>query len=180
MNRTTKVILSSMLAAGTVFGVGLSTDTPPVKEAHAATAPYYSYTGYAGNHVSFVLNQLFINSLKYDTFRMNGIKIPYTTGKNHVNKYKGTVKKYDQSFSGVNTKKTSAGSVEFKVTSHLSVKQLKEAYGKGLRALPNKHKGTKTYACSPGNKHYGISFTTKNNKVTKITIGTLGVTGEKF
>ena len=50
MNRTTKVILSSMLAAGTVFGVGLSTDTPPVNQAHAATAPYYSFTGYAGNH----------------------------------------------------------------------------------------------------------------------------------
>ena len=60
-----------------------------------------------------------------------------------MNKYKGTVKKYDQSFSGVNTKKTRAGSVEFKVTSHLSVKQLKEAYGKGLRAFTNKQKALK-------------------------------------
>ena len=174
MNRTTKVILSSMLAAGTVFGVGLSTDTPPVNQAHAATAPYYSYTGYAGNHASFVLNQLFINSLKYDTFRMNGIKIPYTTGKNHVNKYKGTVKKYDQSFSGVNTKKTRAGKVDFNVSSYVSVKQLKQAYGKSLRKLPSANNGTKMYAYSPNNKHYGIAFTTKNNKVTHITIGTLG------
>ncbi|HCG75925.1 hypothetical protein WL278_09590 [Staphylococcus caprae] len=174
MNRTTKVIVSSILAAGTVFGIGVSAEMPQVKEAHAAVTPYYTYQGYAGNNASFVLNQQFITSLKYDNFTMNGIKIPYTTGKTSVNKYKGTVKKYDQSFSGVNTKKTRAGKVDFNVSSYVSVKQLKQAYGKSLRKLPSTNNGTKMYAYSPNNKHYGIAFTTKNNKVTHITIGTLG------
>lgn len=95
---------------------------------------------------------------------MNGIKIPYTTGKTSVNKYKGTVKKYDQSFSGVNTKKTRAGKVDFNVSSYVSVKQLKQAYGKSLRKLPSANNGTKMYAYSPNNKHYGIAFTTKTIK----------------
>ena len=90
---------------------------------------------------------------------MNGIKIPYTTGKTSVNKYKGTVKKYDQSF-----KKTRAGKVDFNVSSYVSVKQLKQAYGKSLRKLPSANNGTKMYAYSPNNKHYGIAFTTKTIK----------------
>ena len=40
MNRTTKVIVSSILAAGTVFGIGVSSEMPQVKEAHAAVTPY--------------------------------------------------------------------------------------------------------------------------------------------
>lgn len=87
MNRTTKVIVSSMLAAGTVFGLGASVDTPQVNEAHAATTPYYSYQGYAGNNASFVLNQQFINSLKYDNFKLNGIHITATHGQKTVKKY---------------------------------------------------------------------------------------------
>ena len=67
-----------------------------------------------------------------------------------------------------------AGKVDFNVSSYVSVKQLKQAYGKSLRKLPSANNGTKMYAYSPNNKHYGIAFTTKNNKVTHITIGTLG------
>ena len=64
-----------------------------------------------------------------------------------MNKYKGTVKKYDQSFSGVNTKKTRAGKVDFNV-SVMYLKQLKQAYGKSLRKLPSANNGTKMYAYS--------------------------------
>lgn len=84
MNRTTKVILSSMLAAGTVFGVGLSTDTPPVNQAHAATAPYYSFTGYAVNHASFVLNQTTSN-LAHKTLKTNQVTNKTITTAHKIN-----------------------------------------------------------------------------------------------
>lgn len=44
--------------------------------------PYYNYNGYASKGTpSFVLDPAFINALKYDNFKINGVKIPYTTGK---------------------------------------------------------------------------------------------------
>ncbi|MBE5665873.1 hypothetical protein HU002_02885 [Staphylococcus sp. SS251] len=182
MKKSTKTFISSMLAVGTVFGIGASVETPQVKEAHAATTPYYSYQGYAGNDPSFVLNQQFITSLQYDNFKINGYKISSTTGKNLAGLVPGskTVTKYDQEFNMVNKEGTQADIVSFKVRGNLTVKQLKNAYGKKLRKLPG---GSQTnsnsgYAYSPNDKHYGIYFDVKNDKVTQITIGVFGVTGE--
>ncbi|MFI9031441.1 hypothetical protein ACIGHE_00770 [Staphylococcus pasteuri] len=40
MKKTTKAVVGSMLAVGTVFGIGASVETPQSNEAHAATHPY--------------------------------------------------------------------------------------------------------------------------------------------
>lgn len=159
MKKSTKVILSSMLAVGTMFGVGVAADSPQVNQAHAATTPYYNYHGYAGNHASFVLDKQFIKSLKYNNFRMNGVHITST----YATK---TFKKYDQTFHGVTKSGKSANSVTFDVTSKLTLQQLKQAYGKNLIAH-----GNNFYIYKPGNDKPGIMFILKNEKVTSISIG---------
>lgn len=175
MKKMTKITMASVVALGTLFGVGYSIDNFQVNEAHAAqnqtVTPYYTYNGYAAKGTpSFVLNQTFINSLKYDNFKMNGVKIPYTTGKQALPNEIKNVQKYDQTFAITNSKGTVARYVTFKVNGKLTTKQLMNAYGNKLK-LATSAKGLKVYVYNPYKQHYGIAFYTNNGKVQSVMIG---------
>ena len=74
MNKTTKTIVATTVAFGTLFGVGTASGVSAQNNvAHAATTPYYTYHGYAGNDSSFLLNKQFMNGIKYDNVRTVGI-----------------------------------------------------------------------------------------------------------
>lgn len=181
MNKITKITLSSVVALGTLLGTGYTTGTLHSNQAHAAQSqvsytktaqPYYNFNGYATKSTpNFVLNQNFINALKYDNFKMNGVNIPYTTGKNALPNTIKNARKYDQEFAMVNSQGTSASYVTFNPNGRLTTNQIQNAYGNKLKLSVDNHKGIKVYVYNPYKEHYGIAFYTQNGKVQNIMIG---------
>lgn len=179
MKKLTKITLSSVVALGTLFGVGYSVDNLHGNEAYAAqyqnVKPYYNYNGYASKGTpSFVLDPAFINALKYDNFKINGVKIPYTTGKKAVPNAIKNVQKYDQTFAITNSNGTVARFVSFDANGKLTTKQLMKAYGNKLKLATNSQ-DIKVYVYNPNKQHYGIAFYTNKGKVQNIMIGHFAV-----
>ncbi|QQT10419.1 immunodominant staphylococcal antigen IsaB family protein [Staphylococcus pasteuri] len=171
MKKTTKAVVGSMLAVGTVFGIGASVETPQSNEAHAATQPYYNYQGHAGNDTSFLLTNQFKNGVKYGNVKFNGKKIVQTKGEGRVNIY-------DQRFSGVTKSGKSASDVSFDVKDNLSVSQIKNFYGNDLNRVgpPNTPESKESvYSYRPFNNGPNVLFTTKNNKVTNVSVTYQGI-----
>ncbi|PTL01498.1 hypothetical protein BUZ18_09585 [Staphylococcus haemolyticus] len=174
MNRTAKAIVSATLAMGTVFGVGASVEQPHHNQAHAATTPYYTYSGYVNNDGSFLLNKTFKNAVKYGNVTFNGTKIvPQSGTSSKLNNFS----KYDQSFFSVKSGKKTATSVQIKVN-NVTIKQLKYVYGKDLveQADVHGHKNPNTDAYKlvggqNGNYHTPVTFVQKNGKVQSVNIG---------
>ena len=75
----------------------MSSAVLPVQDtAHAATQTkgYYSYNGYVDKDAKFLTDKNFINAIKHDNIKFNGIKLAKTNST--------TVKeKYNQKFTGV-------------------------------------------------------------------------------
>ncbi|MBF7029880.1 immunodominant staphylococcal antigen IsaB family protein [Staphylococcus kloosii] len=163
MNKTTKTIVATTVAFGTLFGVGTASGVSAQNNvAHAATTPYYTYHGYAGNDASFLLNKQFIDGVKYDNVTFNGVKITNVTGSQ-------TFTKYDQTFTnGENNK--SANLVKFKVKDQLTVKQLKDAYGSELEQGKLGDKSNTVYQYKPKSPGLFVSFNVNNNKVSDVVI----------
>ena len=79
MNKTSKVCVAATLALGTLIGVTVVENSAPTsKQAQAAITPYYTYNGYIGNNANFILDKNFINAIKYDNVKFNGIKLAKT------------------------------------------------------------------------------------------------------
>ncbi|MFC3611915.1 immunodominant antigen B [Staphylococcus piscifermentans] len=70
-------------ATGVTLTLALGTSVLPANneagnEAHAATQPYYNYTGYTSYDSSFLLDPNFINALKYNNFTINGYHMDFS------------------------------------------------------------------------------------------------------
>lgn len=127
MNKTSKVCVAATLALGTLIGVTVVENSAPTsKQAQAAITPYYTYNGYIGNNANFILDKNFINAIKYDNVKFNGIKLAKT---NTIKK----VEKYDQTFKGVSAKGNEASQLQFVVKNNISLKDIQKAYGKDLK-----------------------------------------------
>lgn len=88
MNKTSKVCVAATLALGTLIGVTVVENSAPTsKQAQAAITPYYTYNGYIGNNANFILDKNFINAIKYDNVKFNGIKLAKTNTIKKVEKY---------------------------------------------------------------------------------------------
>ncbi|MBU5852950.1 immunodominant staphylococcal antigen IsaB, partial [Vibrio cholerae O1] len=75
----------------------------------------------------------FINAIKYDNVKFNGIKLAKT---NTIKK----VEKYDQTFKGVSAKGNEASQLQFVVKNNISLKDIQKAYGKDLKKENGKTK----------------------------------------
>ncbi|KYH14038.1 immunodominant staphylococcal antigen IsaB family protein [Staphylococcus kloosii] len=166
MNKTTKTIVATTVAFGTLFGVGTASGVSAQNNvAHAATTPYYTYHGYAGNDASFLLNKQFIDGIKYNNVTFNGVKLAENQGSE-------TLTKYDQDFSGVSKDQKKANAVGFKVKSKLTVQQLKTAYGSGLSEMQTSEKANDIYVYRPSQDGEAIMFQTDgNNNIERVSIG---------
>jgi hypothetical protein len=166
MNKTTKTIVATTVAFGTLFGVGTASGVSAQNNvAHAATTPYYTYHGYAGNDASFLLNKQFINGVKYNNVTFNSVKLSESQGSD-------TLTKYDQDFSGVSKNHKSANSVSFKVKSTLTVQQLKNAYGSSLSKMQTSEQTDDIYVYRPSQNGAAVMFQTDgNNNVDSVHIG---------
>jgi hypothetical protein len=163
MNKTTKTIVATTVAFGTLFGVGTASGVSAQNNvAHAATTPYYTYHGYAGNDSSFLLNKQFMNGIKYDNVTFNGVKISNVPSGHSFTKY-------DQTFSGDENAKNS-NIVKFKVKDQLTVKQLKDAYGSDLEQGNSGDKSDAVYEYNPKSPGLNVSFEVNNNQVSEVTI----------
>lgn len=72
MNKLAKLVLSSTIVLGTAIGANAVQDNGTSTEVHAATKPWYNYTGYTASQGNFVLDQNFINAVKFNNFTING------------------------------------------------------------------------------------------------------------
>lgn len=104
MNKMSKIMLSCGLVFSTAIGaVAIDSHQP---QTQASETPYYNYTGYTSADSNFILDQDFINAIKYDNLTINGYKID--KGSSNTGE---TVDIYDQSFHKVG--KNKADSVTF-------------------------------------------------------------------
>lgn len=74
MNKLSKISIATGLVATTLFSTAVGTQLPH-NEIHAATKPYYHYTGTIGNHSNFILDKTFINAVKANNVTINGYHI---------------------------------------------------------------------------------------------------------
>ncbi len=161
MKKTTKAVVGSMLAVGTVFGIGASVETPQSNEAHAATQPYYNYQGYTSSQSNFILDKNFINALKNDNLTINGYKIT----ENSKNSDK-TIKKYDQQF--YLASKHKADGVWFDLKDGVvSKSKLLKVYGNPDTKPASSAQGNE-YKYNIGGK--SVKFLENNGYITKVGI----------
>jgi hypothetical protein len=169
MNKATKTIVATTVAFGTLLGLGNASGvTTQNNVAHAATTPYYTYHGYAGNDPSFLLSKEFKNGLKYNNVTFNGVKLAQNEGQD-------SIKKYDQEFYSISKDKKTSAAVHFDVKGTLTEKQLKSAYGSHLAIMGDKDVKKSLCIYSP-NKGGGetVQFGVVDGKVTDVTIGYTG------
>lgn len=173
MNKIVKSIASVTLAFGTILGV--STTTLPIEAtAHAATKPYYVYSGYIDKDATFVTNQHFIKAVKYENVTINGIKFE----KANSNK---ELEKYNQKFTGVSKDGKKADKVQFSVKGDLTYNQLKQAYGQDLKKVkgtPN-DKESGIFEYQPKKDGLIVSFVITHGRTVEVDIGYEGVTTSK-
>lgn len=165
MNKTTKTIVATTVAFGTLFGVGTASGVSAQNNVtHAATTPHYTYHGYAGNDPSFLLNNQFIDGIKHNNVTFNGVKITEDQGS-------GILNKYDQNFTGIGKDHKSANSVSFKVKGTLTVQQLKNAYGSSLGEVKTPEKTADIYVYQPSQNGEAVMFQTDGNNINSVSIG---------
>ncbi|MGI2315579.1 immunodominant staphylococcal antigen IsaB family protein, partial [Staphylococcus cohnii] len=73
MNKVSKIMLSCGLVFSTA--VGAAAIDSHQSQTQAAETPYYNYTGYTSANSEFILDQDFINAIKYGNLTINGYKI---------------------------------------------------------------------------------------------------------
>ncbi|HDH4820290.1 TPA: immunodominant staphylococcal antigen IsaB [Staphylococcus aureus] len=167
MNKTSKVCVAATLALGTLIGVTVVENSAPTsKQAQAAITPYYTYNGYIGNNANFILDKNFINAIKYDNVKFNGIKLAKT---NMIKK----VEKYNQTFKGVSAKGNEASQLQFVVKNNISLKDIQKAYGKDLKKENGKTKEADSgiFYYQNAKKTLGIWFVVDHNRVVEVTVG---------
>ncbi|HHW7199243.1 immunodominant staphylococcal antigen IsaB [Staphylococcus aureus] len=167
MNKTSKVCVAATLALGTLIGVTVVENSAPTsKQAQAAITPHYTYNGYIGNNANFILDKNFINAIKYDNVKFNGIKLAKT---NTIKK----VEKYDQTFKGVSAKGNEASQLQFVVKNNISLKDIQKAYGKDLKKENGKTKEADSgiFYYQNAKKTLGIWFVVDHNRVVEVTVG---------
>lgn len=176
MNKVVKTIASTTLAFGTLLGV--SSAVLPVQDtAHAATQTrgyYYAYNVYVDKDAKFLTDKNFINAIKHDNIKFNGIKLAKTNST--------TVKeKYNQKFTGVTSDGKKANKLQFIVKGDLTYNQLKKAYGKDLKKVKgNKNaKGSGIYVYKPNKNGLAASFVLNEGKVVEVDISYAGFTTSK-
>ncbi|MEJ7174603.1 hypothetical protein WL278_09585 [Staphylococcus caprae] len=173
MKKATKLLLASTITLGALMGASVTTDSPVNGSAHAATSHYYTYNGYVGRDASFLLNQQFINAVKADNVKFNGIKLAKTSGTKKVNLY-------DQTFKGVTKTGHSANQMQIIVKGNLSFAQIKKAYGKDLKEKSHcTQKDGGIFYYKPTKKSLEVWFVVDNNHVVEASIGHVPLTTSK-
>jgi hypothetical protein len=124
MNKLAKLVLSSTIVLGTAIGANAVQDNGTSTEAHATTKPWYNYTGYTASQGNFVLDQNFINAVKFNNFTING----YTMDGKVSEKGSKFVYPYDQKIA--KTSKNTGSVVYFKLGKSVTSKQIIDKYGK--------------------------------------------------
>lgn len=126
MKNISKITLASSIVFSSAVGLGLVNADNTHTQVEAAETPFYNYTGYTSASSNFVLDQDFINSLKYDNLTINDYKIT----NNSANDGK-EVNSYDQTF--YKTGDNKADSVIFKLDGKtVSKEDLLKAYGQPI------------------------------------------------
>ncbi|MGC9607972.1 immunodominant staphylococcal antigen IsaB family protein [Staphylococcus aureus] len=168
MNKTSKVCVAATLALGTLIGVTVVENSAPTsKQAQAAITPYYTYNGYIGNNANFILDKNFINAIKYDNVKFNGIKLAKT---NTIKK----VEKYDQTFKGVSAKGNEASQLQFVVKNNISLKDIQKSLWQGLekkKMVKQRKLIAVFFYYQNAKKTLGIWFVVDHNRVVEVTVG---------
>ncbi|CAM4029947.1 hypothetical protein CD116_07820 [Staphylococcus schweitzeri] len=167
MNKATKICLATTLAFGTLIGATVvGNETTVNHEAQAATTPYYTYNGYIGHNANFIMDKHFINAIKHDNVKFNGIKLAKTNATKKV-------EKYDQTFKEVSANGNKAGQLQFIVKNDVSLKDIQKAYGKSLQKENNNKQDSNSgiFYYQPNKKSLGIWFVVDHNRVVEVTVG---------
>ena len=135
-------------ATGVTLTLALGTSVLPANneagnEAHAATQPYYNYTGYTSYDSSFVLDPNFVRALQYGNVTLNGYKIQK---ENQISPKSGeNTRVYDQTIV-INSETRRAVAAAFPVKAgQISKQDIINAYGSYtgfLKAHPTDPDGT--------------------------------------
>lgn len=161
MKSISKITLASSIVFSSAVGLGLVNSDNTHIQAQAAETPYYNYTGYTSAGSGFVLDQDFINSIKYDNLTINGYKI--TKGTSEIGE---KVVKYDQSFHVLG--KNKADAVTFDLDGKtVSKEDLLKAYGQPI-GMPSETPNGLVQKHKVGEKL--VQFYMKNGYVTEVQI----------
>lgn len=88
MNKISKVCVVVILVLGILIGVIVVENLVLIsKQVQVVIILYYIYNGYIGNNVNFILDKNFINVIKYDNVKFNGIKLVKMNMIKKVEKY---------------------------------------------------------------------------------------------
>ncbi|CAL29329.1 immunodominant staphylococcal antigen IsaB family protein [Staphylococcus carnosus] len=119
-------------ATGVTLTLALSASVLPANndagnEAHAATQPYYNYTGYTANDSSFFVDPNFVRAVKYHNVTFNGYKIQ---GQHQaVPNSTKNIQVYDQLIA-INKETNNAVSASFPINQgQISREAIENAYG---------------------------------------------------
>lgn len=161
MRSISKITLASSIVFSSAVGLGLVNSDNTHIQAQAAETPYYNYTGYTSASSGFVLDQDFINSLKYDNLTINGYKI--TRGASETGKI---VDLYDQRFREIGENKADAVTFDLDGKT-VSKEDLLKAYGQPI-GMPNETPNGLVQKHKIGNKL--VQFYMNNGYVTEVQI----------
>ncbi|OFP02925.1 hypothetical protein [Staphylococcus sp. HMSC065E08] len=161
-------------ATGVTLTLALGTSVLPANndagnEAHAATQPYYNYTGYTSYDSSFVLDPYFVKAVQIGNVTLNGYKIQK---ENQVTpEFIELERVYDQNI-GVNSETKRAVRAAFPVKAgQISKQDIINAYGTNdsfLKAYPDDPDDT-------GSMRYefdgsAVNFKFSNGYLTSVSI----------
>lgn len=167
MNKLSKISIATGLVVTTLFSTAVSSQLPN-NEIHAATKPYYHYTGTIGKHSDFILDKNFINAVKANNVTINGYHVYADTPS--AEKYQKIAKQkkvYDQKINAFDKHK--AIQVTFPVAKKsVSEKALVKHYGNG-KVVKLKNGSRQIDYSLKGNN---IRFIVKDGYVTQTQLGT--------
>ncbi|AYU54146.1 immunodominant staphylococcal antigen IsaB family protein [Staphylococcus debuckii] len=166
-------------ATGVTLTLALGTSVLPANndagnEAHAATQPYYNYTGYTAYDTSFVLDSNFVRALQHGNVTLNGYKIQGEhQATNNDNDNNESVKVYDQKMI-INPKTNRAITAAFPAKSgQISKQDVINAYGSNYNFV-------KHYPNDPDNTgimKYEFDGSTVNFNFTNGYLTSVGING---
>ena len=119
-------------ATGVTLTLALGTSVLPANneagnEAHAATQPYYNYTGYTSYDSKFLIDPDFVNALKYNNVTFNGYQ--FSSQKEYNSSPMKGVKVYDQTI-GINQQTNKVVQISFALKQgQVSKQDVIDAYG---------------------------------------------------
>ncbi|WIL69101.1 MULTISPECIES: immunodominant staphylococcal antigen IsaB family protein [Staphylococcus] len=159
MNKVSKIMLSCSLVFSTAVGVA-AIDSHQ-SQTQAAETPYYNYTGYTSANSEFILDQDFINAIKYGNLTINGYKITNSDAETAE-----MVDIYDQSFRKTGENKADAVTFDLDGKS-VSKNDLLTVYGPSdVTDTPAGHMYERNYNGT------SIKFYVNDGYVTKVQINT--------